>query len=114
MDNTENTVENIVEKVENTEKKTRKQQKTFKERYQDEEYKKKHLEYLNTLITCDCGRQIRRVTMSVHKESKRHKKLLEDKKKKNNGELIELYKNKLELMQEDIRVMKEIIMAYDK
>jgi hypothetical protein len=50
--------------------------KTFKDYYQDEEYRKKHLEYMKTPILCACGCAVPRCQMTVHKKTDKHKKLI--------------------------------------
>lgn len=56
------------------ENKVRKQYKTFKEYYSDPDFKKKHLEYINTKIKCPvCRCKITRSHMTRHKRTKRCK-----------------------------------------
>jgi hypothetical protein len=47
----------------------KKARKTFKEYYQDEDFKKKHLAYILTKCECSCGKQITRSNMSTHKKT---------------------------------------------
>lgn len=53
-----------------------KKSKTFKERYQDPEFKKQHLKRMLTKVTCSCGKVISRCYMSTHKKKKVHQKAL--------------------------------------
>lgn len=71
-----------------------KRSKTFKERYQDPEYKEKHKQYVNQKIECDCGKSVTRAGLALHKRSRIHQKRLDE--KKNNDET-ELLKRILEL-----------------
>ena len=51
-----------------------KKTKTFREYYQDPEFRKRHQEYMKTKITCDCGKTVMRVNMPRHKRSSYHNK----------------------------------------
>ena len=53
--------------------------KTFKDRYQDEEYKEKHLKYINEKILCECGKMVARVGMAKHKRCLMHQKRIAEK-----------------------------------
>lgn len=66
--------------------------KTFKDYYQDEEYRKKHLEYIRTPVQCACGSSVPRCQMTVHKRSDRHKKIIIEKKIEEANELIDQMK----------------------
>lgn len=48
--------------------------KTFKEYYQDPEFRQKLSEYKNTKVTCECGTVTARSNMSHHKQTEKHKK----------------------------------------
>lgn len=49
--------------------------KTFKDYYQNADYKKKHLEYVMTKVECkDCGSMISRCNLTKHKKSVKHMK----------------------------------------
>lgn len=55
--------------------------KTFKEYYQNEDYKRKHLEKITEKIPCECGQDIMRVYMSRHMKTKKHLNLVKEKRK---------------------------------
>jgi hypothetical protein len=59
----------------------KKVRKTFKEYYQDEDFKKKHLAYILTKCECSCGKQITRSNMSAHKKTAAHQKKIAEKEK---------------------------------
>jgi len=61
-----------------------KKYKTFKDYYQDPEFKKRHMEYINSYVTCSCGTQVRRAYMTVHKKTKKHIRGAENNKEKSN------------------------------
>ena len=66
---------------------------TFKQRYDnDEEYKKKHLEYINERIPCECGKQITRVYMAKHLSLPKHKRDLERLNNNNINDINEIVK----------------------
>ena len=49
--------------------------KTFKDYYQDPDYKKNHLEYVMTKVECpQCGVMCSRCNLTKHKKSKKHRK----------------------------------------
>jgi hypothetical protein len=51
---------------------------SFKEKYQDPEFKKKHNEYVNEKVKCSCGRMVKRVAMAKHKRTKVHQRLVQE------------------------------------
>jgi hypothetical protein len=51
---------------------TKQKCKTFKERYQDPEYKEKHTKYICEKVQCDrCDCYVQRVALAKHKRSKK-------------------------------------------
>jgi len=46
--------------------------KTFKDYYQNDEFKEKHLEYIKEKIKCECGSDVSRVSLARHKRSNMH------------------------------------------
>ncbi len=57
--------------------------KTFKEYYQNPEFKEKHKKYMAEKITCKCGKtDIARYNMTKHKKIKQHIEWLEQNKTK--------------------------------
>ena len=46
--------------------------KTFKDYYEDPEYRQKHLEYIGQKIDCACGAIVSRSNMGHHRHSKKH------------------------------------------
>lgn len=61
------------------EKIAKKKQKTFKEYYQDPEFKEKHKKYVSEKIKCSCGRMVMRMAMAKHKRTKIHERNLKEK-----------------------------------
>ena len=85
--------------TENIETKT---QKTFKERYNnDPEYKRRHLEYINEKLPCECGRMISRVYIAKHVTLEKHKRDLDRVVKGNNNN------NKIENLDELVKKLVE-------
>jgi hypothetical protein len=63
---------------------------SFKERYQNEEYKKKHLEKIKELVRCEmCNCEIMRCGRSRHERSQKHilNKMLNDYKENSKQDL---------------------------
>jgi hypothetical protein len=57
--------------------------KSFKEYYQNPEFKKKHLEYIMSKVQCtDCGAMCSRCNLTKHKKSVKHLKHLAEQEKK--------------------------------
>lgn len=48
--------------------------KTFRDYYQDEEFKRKHLAKMKEKIECECGKFITRSNMAAHKKTNLHLK----------------------------------------
>lgn len=48
--------------------------KSFKDYYQNQEFRKRHQEYIKTKITCDCGKTFMRVNWARHRKSEQHKR----------------------------------------
>jgi hypothetical protein len=59
--------------------------------YADPEYRKKHNEYMSVVVKCECGRDIRRSSMSVHRKSALHNRIIQRKEEY----CIDKYKNKI-------------------
>ena len=57
--------------------------KTFKEYYQDPEFREKHRNYMATKVACDCGAVTARNNMHRHKQTNKHKRLMGQKDKEN-------------------------------
>jgi hypothetical protein len=75
----------------------KKQYKTFKEYYQDENFKKKHKEYVSEKVLCECGRYTARSNMIKHQKTRVHQKeLLKKQEEKKKQEETENYKQVLE------------------
>lgn len=53
--------------------------RTFKQKYQDPEYKRKHLEYISTKIKCECGIETVRCNIAKHRRTYIHKRIMENK-----------------------------------
>ena len=53
--------------------------KTFKEYYEDPEFKKKHQKYCAEEIECECGRTVRRNFLTKHRKTKIHQRDLNTK-----------------------------------
>ena len=56
--------------------------KTFKEYYQDAEYRKRHLDYIKEKVQCSCGCITARCNMSVHKKTAKHINIMKQLEKK--------------------------------
>ena len=54
--------------------------KSFKEYYNDPEYRKKHLAKVNEKIKCECGQDCSRGNLAAHKKTSRHNKSMLEKK----------------------------------
>lgn len=50
--------------------------KTFSEYYKDEDFKKKHNQYMMTQIQCDCGAFVMRANLTRHKKTPKHQKIM--------------------------------------
>lgn len=48
--------------------------KKFKEYYKDDNFRSKHLRYVNQKVPCECGQQVSRGNISKHKRTDKHKK----------------------------------------
>lgn len=72
------------------ENKQKKIYKTFKEYYQDEDFKKKHQDYISQAVECECGKMITRSNLGHHKKTKLHEKKLEKKKTEELNKMNEL------------------------
>jgi hypothetical protein len=55
-----------------------KKYKTFKEYYQDPEFRKRHMQKLNEKVMCECGSKTSRVNMWRHKRSEKHKRRMDE------------------------------------
>jgi hypothetical protein len=76
--------------------------KTFKERYNsDEEYRKKHLEYIKAKVPCECGMMVARNNTTKHRETNRHI----NKMATNNQKIIT--NEEYEALQKEIRILKK-------
>lgn len=53
-----------------------KQKKRFVDYYQDEEFKKRHKEYLKTKVECECGAIVMRANLTRHKYTPKHQKYM--------------------------------------
>lgn len=79
--------------------------KSFKDYYKNEDYKKKHLEYIKEKITCDCGCQVTRVGMCKHKRNEKHNKIMNNIKKNEDERLNKIIDEKIQkLMQEKFKM----------
>lgn len=87
--------------------KTIKKTKTFKEYYQDPEFRERHKKYMLTKVKCDCGCDIARNHMSHHKKTKKHQRLLNNPvhKEKIDAFHREIKKKKIESLKEEIDKM---------
>lgn len=65
----------------------KKKHKTFKEYYQDEEFKERHNNYIKQKVPCECGRQVMRVQLAKHKRTKIHEKGLKAKSQSGGGDM---------------------------
>lgn len=52
--------------------------KTFKQYYEDPEFKAKHLARLKQKIQCACGAEVSRSNMATHKKSLKHSKAMKE------------------------------------
>lgn len=66
--------------------------KTFKDYYQDPEFRARHKAYMTTKIKCECGCLRTRNNMTRHKETEKHKKMMEQKQRASGLELEDLQK----------------------
>ena len=46
--------------------------KSFKEYYQNPEFRERHLNYLKEKVVCECGKTVMRCNKTRHKKSKKH------------------------------------------
>ena len=75
----------------------KKQYKTFKEYYQDEDFKKKHKQYVSEKVLCECGRYTARSNLIKHQKTTVHQKELTKRKEEKIKEAeTENYKQVLE------------------
>ena len=76
--------------------KIEKKAKTFKDYYEDPEWKARHLKKLSEKIKCNCGAMVSRGNMLRHKATRKHvKAIVEPEQKDNLLRLIELMKKGL-------------------
>ena len=68
---------------------------TFKERYEDEEFREKHLKNMNKKVKCECGCKSTKGNLARHKKTMIHK----NKMKERNDEIVRLRKEIKELKQ---------------
>jgi len=47
---------------------------TFAERYQDEDFRRKHKEYILEKVQCGCGTVTARCNMTKHRQTRKHQK----------------------------------------
>ena len=57
--------------------KENKKSKTFKDRYQNKDFKEKHLKYIQEKLACECGLMVSRVAIAKHRRTKKHLKAVE-------------------------------------
>ncbi|MEM3063356.1 MAG: hypothetical protein QW303_07425 [Nitrososphaerota archaeon] len=50
----------------------RKKYKKFKDYYMNEEFRRKHLEYLTTPLKCECGAIVQRGYLNTHRKKRKH------------------------------------------
>jgi hypothetical protein len=96
MENQEIEVEHIEEVLEEKAKKS----KTFKEYYQDPQFKKRHLDYVNHKVACSCGKMISRSNLSSHKKKQLHLKRMRDNTEDYKGALEEIKTAYLQAMKQ--------------
>lgn len=73
-----------------------KKNKTFKDYYNDPEWRDRHLKRLSEKIKCECGAMVSRSNMLRHKTTKKHiKTMVEPADKDKIAQLIELLKKDL-------------------
>ena len=112
IDENNNEIHDIEEVKHDEVAKIVKNKMTFKERYDtDPEYKKKHLAYVKEKIPCSCGVMTSRCNMSNHLKSAKHQKKMNN--KKTDRTIIELYKIKLDALEEEIELMKRLMKTVD-
>ena len=72
--------------------------KTFKEYYNNPEFKEKHNKYIREKIMCeDCKKDVQRVAMAKHKRTKKHLSCCEKNKTTNIKDMVdELVKQRVE------------------
>jgi hypothetical protein len=70
-----------MQEIKNDEKKEIKKGKTFKDYYQDPEFKRRHIEKLKEKVECPCGMVVTKSNMSQHRKTKKHVKLIAQKEK---------------------------------
>jgi hypothetical protein len=64
---------------------------SFKARYEsDPEFRRKHLAYISEYVPCECGINVRRSNMTKHVKTKKHSKLLQNKKTKTDEDIIKM------------------------
>jgi len=85
--------------------------KTFKEYYNDPEFKRKHKEYIMGKVNCDCGKQgVLRCNLSKHRNTQKHiNKMIEigkEKAKKDRDEELESLIKKFEEFTNRIQLLK--------
>ena len=73
--------------------------KTFKDYYQDPDYRAKHQAYMQTKVLCkECGTLTARANMAHHRKSKKHHYMV--KLNRDNAEIIKKLKDQIADMQE--------------
>ena len=75
MDVTNNEVAPVANVKEEIKEKVKKPKKSFKEYYQNEEFKARHLKKIKEKVMCKaCGCLVRRCNMSHHRQTAKHQK----------------------------------------
>ena len=81
--------------------------KTFKDYYQDPEFKKRHLAYIKEKVICECGTKISKHNKYRHLNSEKHKRIMEGKelkeKDKQNNEAIQKLEKKINKIYKKIK-----------
>jgi hypothetical protein len=82
----------------------------FKERYHnDPEFKKKHLEYINKPVTCECGYETTKSNILNHMKTKKHQRMVSKTvSKEEYKELEKKYKNMKKILESIISNLKNI------
>ena len=84
---------------------------TFKGRYDTEpEFRKKHLEYMKTKVSCPCGAQVSRSNMSTHrKKNVKHQEYENMLKESLDQEVKQSLKDITKLLMSDQKLVKKLI-----
>lgn len=75
--------------------------KTFKEYYQNEDFKEKHKAYMSEEVRCSCGLMSKRANLTRHKKTETHKQRAEIVDKLNN-----MKEDELNLILENLQIIK--------